>query len=213
VRAAASALGIREVVLLDYVDGELDQAAPERITCELVVHIRRVRPQVILTFGPDGGYGHPDHIAISQFTTAAILRAADPRYGHRCSTRGPHAVSKLYYMAISAERAGVYGAAFGDLSIEVDGVERFPVVSPDWLVGARIDAGVHWRTVWQAVSCHRSQLPNFAELARMTDADKRALWGFNEYHRVFSTVNAGPAREDDLFAGLREPSVALATAA
>src|SRR5262249_20331306 len=76
-RAAAAELGVRELVMLDYVDGEFDQADPEEVTCELVAHLRRVRPQVVVTFGPDGGYGHPDHIAISQLTSAAIVRAAD----------------------------------------------------------------------------------------------------------------------------------------
>ena len=36
-------------------------------------YIERIKPQVIVTFSPDGGYGHPDHIAIGQFTLAAIL--------------------------------------------------------------------------------------------------------------------------------------------
>jgi len=69
--AASAALGLREVVVLDYLDGELDQAEPDQIICELVAHIRRVRPQVVMTWEPDGGYGHPDHIAIGQFATAA----------------------------------------------------------------------------------------------------------------------------------------------
>src|SRR6516165_9503771 len=87
-RDAATELGIREVVLLDYVDGDLDQADTDQVICELVAHIRRVRPQVVLTFGLDGAYGHPDHMAISQLTSAAIVRSADARYGHRCTARG-----------------------------------------------------------------------------------------------------------------------------
>ena len=43
-------------------------------------HLRRFRPDVVVTFGPDGAYGHPDHIAISQFTTAAIVAAADASF-------------------------------------------------------------------------------------------------------------------------------------
>ncbi len=203
-RAAADKLGIREVVLLDYVDGDLDQADLEHITCELVAQIRRVRPHVILTFGHDGAYGHPDHIAISDFTTAAIVRAADPRYGHRCTTRGPHAVSKLYHMVITREGGEAYQAAFGDLTMVVGGVERQPVIGPDWLVNARIDGGEHWRTCWEAVACHRSQLPNYQHLADLPEAVQRRVWGVNEYTRVFSTVNSGPALEDDLFEGLRQ---------
>jgi LmbE family N-acetylglucosaminyl deacetylase len=183
-RTAATALGIREVVVLDYVDGDLDRADPDQVTCELVAHIRRVRPQVVLTFGLDGAYGHPDHMAISQWTTTAILKAADPRFGHRCTTRSPHTVSKLYHMAISAEHGQDYRAAFGDLAMKVDGVDRLPVIAPDWLIRTRIDATTHW------------------------------LWGRNEFIRAFSMVTGPSEMEDDLFAGLRTPSsAALANAA
>jgi len=212
-RAAAAALGIRDLVLLDYVDGDLSQADPETVICELVAHIRRVQPQVVLTFGLDGAYGHPDHMAISQFTTAAIVRAADPRVGHRCSSRGPHSVSKLYHMALSQQHGDAYQEAFGEVTMLVDGVERLPVISPEWLIGARIDASEHWRTAWRAVACHRSQLPNFPKLASMSEEQKRTLWRSNEYQRVFSTVNGGLGFEDDLFAGLRPRAARLATAA
>src|SRR5579871_180794 len=97
-RAAASVLGLKEVCLLDYIDGDLDQADPAQAIGKIVTHIRRVRPHVVLTFGPDGAYGHTDHIAISQFTTAAALRAADANY-HDDAGCPPHSVSKLYYMA------------------------------------------------------------------------------------------------------------------
>jgi LmbE family N-acetylglucosaminyl deacetylase len=209
-RAAARTLGLREVVLLDYVDGDLDQADTEQAICELVAHIRRARPQVVLTFGLDGAYGHPDHMAISQLTSAAIVRAADVRYGHRCGARGPHAVAKLYHMAWTADHADRYQAAFGNISMTVDGVERQFVIAPDWLVDAEIDAGEHWRTAWQAVACHRSQLPTYARLASMPLDAQRALWGTNQYRRVFSTVSVSAAREDDLFAGLRPRALTAA---
>ena len=77
-RAAASALGVREVSILDYHDQQLDRANPREAVATIAGHIRRVQPDVVVTFGPDGAYGHPDHIAISQFTTAAIVAAADP---------------------------------------------------------------------------------------------------------------------------------------
>src|SRR5258708_15594687 len=76
--AAAEVLGLHRVDFLDYIDGDLDQATPQEAIAKIVGYLRRVQPHVVLTFGPDGSYGHPDHIAISQFTTAAIVRAADP---------------------------------------------------------------------------------------------------------------------------------------
>jgi LmbE family N-acetylglucosaminyl deacetylase len=89
----------REVVTLESVGGDLDQVEPEQIICELVAHIRRVQPHVVITSGPLDGRFDPDRLAISQFATAAVMRAADPRYGHTCCSRRPHAVSKLYYTA------------------------------------------------------------------------------------------------------------------
>ena len=78
--AAASALGVKEVSCLDYPDQHLDRADPLQAIARIVTHLRRVRPDVVVTFGPDGAYGHPDHIAISQLTTAAIVAAANPAW-------------------------------------------------------------------------------------------------------------------------------------
>ena len=96
--AATRVLGIRDVQFLNYVDGDLDQADPAGAIGQIVTQIRRIRPQVVITFGPEGSYGHPDHIAISQFTSAAILCAADATY-EDSQTLAPHRVAKLYYMA------------------------------------------------------------------------------------------------------------------
>jgi len=81
-RRAADVLGIQEVSLLDYVDGYLDQADPDEIIGEIVSHIRHIRPDVIITFDHYGSYGHPDHIAICQFTTAAVFQSAAASYGN-----------------------------------------------------------------------------------------------------------------------------------
>ena len=83
--------------------------------------------------------------------------------------------------------------------MEVDGVARFPQVTPDWLVGARIEAGAAWQRAWQAVACHRSQLPQFEMLAAMNEAEKQALWGHQR--RVQHRPTCGFGVERDLFAG------------
>src|SRR5579885_1088439 len=128
-RAAARVLGLCRVEFLDYVDGDLDQAAPTEVVAKIVGQIRRVKPDVVVTFGPDGGYGHPDHIAISQFTTAALVEAARSAY---CPHLAPHSVSKLYYMAETEELFSVYQSVFGDLVMSIDGVKRGIVTWPTW---------------------------------------------------------------------------------
>ena len=69
-------LGVKDVMILDYMDGDLDQAPAATLIRELAAHIRWVRPDVVVTFDPFGAYGHPDHIAISQYTQAAVVEAA-----------------------------------------------------------------------------------------------------------------------------------------
>jgi LmbE family N-acetylglucosaminyl deacetylase len=200
--AAAAVLGLREVILLDYVDGELDQADPVEATTKIVRHIRRLRPDVVVTFGHDGGYGHPDHIAICQFATAAVLAAADERYAP-VPDEAPHPVSKLYYRAFGSDLMAAYEAAFGELVMHVDGQERRAPGWPSWLITTRVDTAAYWQQVWEAVSCHRSQLSCYRALKGLPDDHHRCVWGMQEYYRVLSLVNGGRAIEDDLFAGLR----------
>ena len=199
-RNASRELGIQDVRFLDYLDGDLDQADPAQATSKIVEHIRRVRPQVVLTFDPNGAYGHPDHIAICQYTTAAVLAAADP------AVRSPsdsHRVSKLYYMAWPTGKFEAYESVFGELIMRVDGVARRTTPWPDWAVTSIIDTAEHWPTVWKAVSCHKTQLIAYGQLEHLSAEHHKSLWGTQEYYRALSLVNGGRQRETDLFEGLR----------
>ena len=79
-RKAAGIIGFDELQLLDYHDRELPNAPPDEIRRRLVGIIRRTRPTVVLTFDPNGFNVHPDHVAISRFTSDAVAAAADPRW-------------------------------------------------------------------------------------------------------------------------------------
>jgi LmbE family N-acetylglucosaminyl deacetylase len=203
-RAAASVLGVREVALLDYRDQQLDRADPREAVSQIAGHLRRIRPDVVMTFGPDGAYGHPDHIAISQFTTAAIVGAADPAFP--CDggeAVRPHAVSKLYYIAWPESTWAAYQAAFRKLVSTVDGVERQAVPWPDWAITTVIDTRSFWSTVWRAISCHESQVVAYERLQQLSSDHHEELWGWQSFYRVFSAVNGGRSRETDLFEGIR----------
>ena len=201
--AAAKELGIREVRFLDYVDGELDRMDNAEAIGRIVTHLRRVRPQVVITFGPDGAYGHPDHIAIGQLTMAAIACAADPRFGPASDDAEPHRVSKLYFIAWSGRKWDAYQAALRRLVVKVDGEERQAVPWPDWALTTVIDTSVVWPAVWRAVSCHKTQMSIYRHLGALSEDHQRSLWGTQEFYRVFSTVNGGRVQESDLFEGLR----------
>lgn len=200
-RAAAQALGIQELVFLDYQDGELDRVDHHEAIVKIVTHLRRVRPDVVVTFDPNGMYGHPDHVAISQLTTTAVLAAADPRFSG-LNGYSPHRVAKLYYRAFLRAEQDAYEATFGHLVMPVDNVVRHFTVWPEWAITTRIDTASYWDQVWGAIACHRSQLPDVQRLKTLVDEDHTALLATQTYYRAMSLVNNGRSVEDDLFAGL-----------
>jgi LmbE family N-acetylglucosaminyl deacetylase len=110
-RCAAKALGLASVIFLDYRDSgmagspdnkhrqSLVMAPIDKVAAKVAVHIRRLRPQVVLTFDPVGGYHHPDHIAIHKATVKAFneVRAA-------AKPAGAYKPEKLFYNALSRRR-------------------------------------------------------------------------------------------------------------
>jgi LmbE family N-acetylglucosaminyl deacetylase len=198
--AAAQVLGVQEINYLGYVDGELDQADPAEAVRRIVAHVRRVRPQVVITFDPWGAYGHPDHIAISQFTSAALLVAASPQAP---DLGAPHQVAKLYYHAETEAKLAAYQRIFGDLAMHIDGVERRASAWQTWALTTVIDTAAYWQQAWLAISQHRSQLPGYGALQTLPPAQQRELLSEQTFYRAFSLVNGGRSIEHDLFEGIQ----------
>jgi N-acetylglucosamine malate deacetylase 2 len=141
---AAKTLGISAVRFLGYRDGELSLVDPAAIRSQVANLIREIQPQVVITFGPDGISGHPDHIAIHEIVTQAFDQVQP--------------VACLYYIAPS-------GATLQGCGV---------VPSPQKVGGpvAAIDVGEYLLTKVRAMQCHASQHPPFAgppevEAARM----------------------------------------------
>lgn len=204
-RDAARTLGVKRLTLLDYHDQKLDQAPAREAVAQIVREIRSAQPQVVVTFGGDGAYGHPDHVAISQLASGAVVAAADPAFtlNGAATAHDTHAVSKLYYIAWPAPAMAAYEAAFRRMVSVVDGVEREAVPWPDWAITCVVDTGSVWERVWSAVSCHQSQIAAYEALRHLSPEHHEALWSWQSFYRVFSLVNGGRARERDLFEGLR----------
>jgi N-acetylglucosamine malate deacetylase 2 len=94
-REAAAIIGFDELYLLNYPDRDLAAAPPDEIRAALVRHIRDAKPAVVITFDPNGVNAHPDHVAISRFTSDAIAAAADPRW--YADAGAPYAVPRLLW--------------------------------------------------------------------------------------------------------------------
>ena len=145
---------------------ELDTVDAAEATRKIAGHVSRVKPHVVITFGPEGAYGHRDHIAISQLATAAVVAAAPA-----------HRVSKFYYLEWSQQKWAAYQAAFRNLSSRVDGVERRVSPWPDWALTTIIHTSQVWPTVWRAVSCHKTQMSIYKNLEHLPDEQHTAIWG------------------------------------
>ena len=76
-RNSCTALTVKHTECWDYMDGALASANRQQLVGDVTHAIRKYRPHIVLTFGLDGAYGHPDHIAIGQATTEAFSCAGD----------------------------------------------------------------------------------------------------------------------------------------
>lgn len=200
---AVRELGMKSLHFLDYVDGSVDKADHAEAIGRIVTHIRRIKPQVMVTFPPDGNYGHPDHIAVGQFTSAAIVCAADASYVE-ASNLPPHRISKLYYMVDGENFINLIAPFMGDMTFPVDDQIRGEIAWKEWMVTTRIEMSAHCSAAWKAIQCHQSQLPTLGALAEMdADAAAAVLAMQGTFYRVFSLVNGGRGMETDLFEGLR----------
>lgn len=92
---ATRVIGFRDVTILEYLDGTLDQVPPERLEADVLAAFERERPNLVITFGPGGITHHPDHLAVYRATTSAFGRTLQ---------RGPEA-AELYYSAVPRDRA------------------------------------------------------------------------------------------------------------
>ncbi len=92
-------LGAQHVACLDCGDGTLKDLDLDILVENCVKIIREFRPDVVITFGPDGAYGHPDHIVIGEATTIACTLAGDPqKYPHQLIDElTPHTPAFLYH--------------------------------------------------------------------------------------------------------------------
>jgi len=200
---AVKELGMSGLYFLEYFDGDVDQADHAEAVGKIVTHIRKIKPQVIVTFPPDGNYGHPDHIAVGQFTQAAIVCAADASY-EDAEKLSAHRVSKLYYMVDSKQFINLVAPFMSDMTFPVDDQIRGEITWKEWMITTGIEMAEHCHAAWRAIQCHQSQLPTLVELADMhEDAATAVLAMQGTFYRVFSLVNGGREVESDLFAGIR----------
>ena len=184
-REAGRALGVASVEVLDYPDGALEkveevEATRDRCLGDIVRAIRTHRPQVVITFGPEGVYGHPDHKAVSRLTVQACSLAGDSNRFELESTAlgiSPWYPSKLYFQ--SATPATVKAL-------------ELPTPAP---ITTRVRTHGFEEARIGAFTAHRSQTQEWGPLRKIIEGQKG--------EEVFSLVGAPDGlQETDLFQGV-----------
>jgi len=207
-RCACRALGIETLHFLDYRDsgmaGSPDNENPRALiradfneaVGRIVAHIRRERPAVVITFDETGGYGHPDHIAIHRYTTAAFEAAADPnRYPEQIAAGlQPHKPQKLYYTALPARFFRQVAAKMEELGLPVP--ERYRerlkrgIGLPDEACTTDIFVRDFWEAKYAAIRCHATQLSPDSIFALLPPQVMGELQAWECFQLARSTVGA-----------------------
>ncbi|MGY1778848.1 N-acetyl-1-D-myo-inositol-2-amino-2-deoxy-alpha-D-glucopyranoside deacetylase [Geodermatophilus sp. SYSU D01036] len=185
-------------------NADLDEAVGHAVAV-----VREVRPQVVVTYDENGGYGHPDHIQAHRVAMAAVERAADPAW--RPELGGAWDVAKVYWACVprSVLREGAEAmAALGEASPfeQLGEIDDIPFAVPDEVVTAAVDGRAHAARKDAAMRAHATQITVDGPFFALSNNLGQEVLGVEHYRLVRG--ERGPAGdgphgwEDDLFAGL-----------
>jgi LmbE family N-acetylglucosaminyl deacetylase len=189
--AAAGILGASKVHFLGFIDGKLAETPREQLVEAAVGIVRRVRPHVLVAFGPGGVSGHPDHKVMCEVALAAFERAADPGWypGHfRGGALRHWAPWKLYQFELPLEILTAW-----DVPLSGVPLEKLTTV---------IDTSADAETKLRAFRCHRTQHKDVERI--LSRPGFREFMGQETYLLARTWLHGLTFPESDLFAGIPE---------
>lgn len=207
-KLACSILGISDLRFLDYVDGTLASVDEQEAVGKIVRAMREIKPQVVFTFGPDGVYGHPDHVAVNRFATNAFHSAGNPHAYPEQIQNGlqPWSPLKLYYVAPPRERFQRMGEYASQLLPDTTWVDRdwtsFGV--PEKQITTCVNVGRYIDTKLAAIAAHQTQVMPNHPYAFLPKNILKQFFGEECYVLAESLVGNPNGRESDLFQGIVE---------
>ncbi|MCQ4211427.1 N-acetyl-1-D-myo-inositol-2-amino-2-deoxy-alpha-D-glucopyranoside deacetylase [Streptomyces longispororuber] len=182
---------------------DLDEAA-----AHLVAVIREIRPQVLVTYDPDGGYGHPDHIQAHRVAMRAADLAAEPAF--RRDLGDPHTIAKIYWNRVPRT---LVEERFRQLAEKLDAtpfdvaavVSDVPGVVADERITAEIDGRPYAERKAAAMRAHATQVdvpagPGDLAVFALSNGLAQPLFDVEYYELVRG--EPGSAYEKDLFDGI-----------
>lgn len=214
-RRAAAILGVTHLYTLNYRDSgmqgwetntEVDvfaQVDVPTVAQQLAQLIRQHRPDIIVTYDEQGGYGHPDHVMTHRATMAALPLAADAA----CCSPGeePWQVRKVYYTAWARSEAlrtlRVMHRLGRQTRLRDADFDPQSLGCPDEQITTRVDVRSVLRAKWQALFTHRSQMHQYDFFWWFVRLTGPWLYRYESFRCVYSAAPVTPP-EADIFAGL-----------
>jgi len=196
---AGRRIGLTSVTCLRYPDSGLADVKEEWVVRDIVRWLRRVRPEVAIIWGPDGGYGHPDHIAAGERALTAIELAGVQRHEPEL---GAHWHAKRCYRFVAgAELIDRLSSLMPAFAQYMDTLEVKPQRWTRDRLGAVIDVSDVLDAKVHAMEAHQTQAPDLAMWAAAR-AKLPEMFREETFIRAYPEPG-GPPLETDLFGALR----------
>jgi LmbE family N-acetylglucosaminyl deacetylase len=214
-RCAAGILGLRDVHFLDYRDsgmpGSKDNTHPralaaqplDEVAANVVCYIRQLKPQIVLTFDPIGGYRHPDHIAIQRATVRAFEQSGNPEFA--MGDLPVFTPERLFFhkmpnglLKFAVKVLPIFGRDPHKFGTNGD-IDLVPIAEVNYPTNARIDIRSVLKKKEKAGACHASQGGGRMG-GGVISLLMRLFSGTESFMRAFPTVTVGEKVTKDLFA-------------
>ena len=214
-RRAMAVTGVPDVRFLNYRDSGMDgtddnshpnslhQAQPEQVVERLTGIIREVRPRLVLTHDPTGGYGHPDHRAVCRHATRAFSMAGDTAAFPQQLGQGREVWTPelLYYVCFPRSNFRRMWRQMLDLGITPPfaGMDVEAIGTPDDTVTTTLDVSRYVDTKIASLNCHRTQISPDGPFGKLPEQMMREIMSTEYFTLAIHTDNS---EEADLLAGL-----------
>jgi LmbE family N-acetylglucosaminyl deacetylase len=200
-RCACEIYGIHPPRFLDYVDGQLPAVHQGQAVGKVVRLIRELRPDVLITFGPDGIYGPYDHIAAHHWATIGVELAADPECFPDLDYCQPHQAAKVYYRSLTEGQVQAMAEGESGPAVMMDGVPFAFIGYPEAEITTVIDVSDYVEQKLAGIRCHATQVAADNHLGH-DEAVEDPWFRRESYILARSTVGRPAEVETDLLARL-----------
>ncbi len=170
---AAHRLGIESVTVLDHEDGNLRSVSPGILCRDVLTAIADARPDLVITFGADGLYWHPDHIVVHEAVTEAVSRLVTDRPVLLYVTLAQGAMRRV--LEAAARRGAPPDVSLWGLEADAFGAHARPAT-------LEVDVRAYAPRKLAALRCHRTQVDERHPCWWMTDQDAIDSLGMEWFH-------------------------------